>query len=175
MGTRHQDGYLIKRFFIQKYCPPQVRPAWFAGEYCCRRQLSGFATLRQKAGKGSIPVCICFLRCVLAVFMLCTKYHRENTRDMHGSPDRVRPSLRLILSGSGNTAWEQVSDQGCHNRVYNMCILFFCPAGGLSFMREPVRNRCGQRLCRGTACLAGQAFATLRQKAGKDRPHPACR
>lgn len=87
----------------------------------------------------------------------------------------VRPSLRLILSGSGNTAWEQVSDQGCHNRVYNMCILFFCPACGLSFMREPVRNRCGQRLCRGAACLAGQAFATLRLKAGKDRPHPAYR
>lgn len=92
-----------------------------------------FATLRQKAGKSNMPACVCFLQCVPAVFMLCTKYHQENTRDMHGSPDRVRPSLRLILSGSGNTAWEQVSDQGCHNRVCNIYVLFFLSGRRLIF------------------------------------------
>ena len=113
-----------------------------------------------------MPVCICFLRCVPVAFVLCTKYHQGTTCDMHRSPDRVRPSLRLILSGSGNTAWEQVSDQGYRNPVCNIYVLFSL-SGGLSFIREPVRNRCGQRLCRGAACLAGQVFATLRQKPAK--------
>lgn len=44
---------------------------------------------------------------------------------MHRSPDRFRPSLRLTLSGSENTAWEQASDRGYHNRVHNGCVLFF--------------------------------------------------
>lgn len=103
---------------------PSPRRVFFKGFLCCLRQPGGFATLRQKAGKSNMPVCICFLRCVPAVFMLCIKYHQETTCDMHRPPDRVRPSLRLILSGSGNTAWEQVSDQGCHNRVCNIYVLF---------------------------------------------------
>ena len=128
-----------------------------------------FATLRQKAGKSNLPVCVCPSWCTLAVFMLCVKYHQGNTCDMHRSPDRFRPSLRLTLSGSENTAWEQASDRGYHNRVYNGCVLFFCPAGGLSFMREPVRNRCGQRLCRGCCLPCRPSFRYAAAKAGKDR------
>ena len=147
---------------------PSPRRVFFKGFLCCLRQPGGFATLRQKAGKSNMPVCICFLRCVPAVFMLCIKYHQGTTCDMHRSPDRVRPSLRLILSGSGNTAWEQVSDQGYRNPVCNIYVLFSL-SGGLSFIREPVRNRCGQRLCRGCCLPCRPSFRYAAAKAGKDR------
>lgn len=109
---------------VRTYVNPSSRRVFLKGFFCCLRQPSGFATLRQKAGKSNMPVCIYLSWCVPAVFMLRAKCHQGNTRDMHGSPDRVRPSLRLILSGSGNTAWEQVSDQDCHNRVYSVYVLF---------------------------------------------------
>lgn len=66
-------------------------------------------------------------------FMLRAKYHQGTTCDMHRSPDRVRPSLRLILSGSGNTAWEQISDQDCRGRVCHIYILSSLSGRGLIF------------------------------------------